>query len=88
MSPLTELGVLGQLNGLLFCSSANPALLLEQLTREVSRSSTGHFEWKDQEEEYMAGYWSMFLKPNFLAPDWIVVMSESKANVLAPLASK
>ena len=86
LSPLTELCVLEQSNRLLFCSSANPALLLEQLTREVSRLSTGHFEWKDEEEEYMAGYWSMFLKPTFLAPDWIVVMSESKANVLAPLA--
>ncbi len=86
ISPLTELSVLDALNRVMFCSTGSPDPFLPQLTQEIDRSSTGHFEWQDEDREYMASYWSVFLKFRFLAPPWTVVMSESKADVLAPLA--
>ena len=86
MSPLNELCVLDQSNHALFCSTGSPAPFLEQLTEEVKGSTKGHFDWQDEEREYMAGYWAVFLRARFLAPQWIVVMSESRADVLAPLA--
>jgi putative nucleotidyltransferase with HDIG domain len=35
----------------------------------------------------LADYWSIFLQGAFFAPKWIVVLSESKSDVLAPIAS-
>jgi class 3 adenylate cyclase/HAMP domain-containing protein len=86
ISPLTELSVLDASNRVMFCSTGSPDPFLPQLTQELDLSSTGHFEWQDEDREYMASYWSVFLKFRFLAPPWTVVMSESKADVLAPLA--
>ena len=53
----------------------------------MSLSSTGRLDWEHEEQEYMAGYWSIFLKGVFLSPGWTVVISEYKADVLAPLAN-
>ena len=86
MAPLTELCVVDQSNRALFCSTGSPAPFLPQLTEEVNRSTKGHFNWQEEGTEYMAGYWAVFLKARFLAPPWTVVMSESRADVLAPLA--
>jgi class 3 adenylate cyclase/HAMP domain-containing protein len=86
LSPLTELSVVDASNRTLFCSTGSTDPFLPQLTQEKDRSSTGHFEWQDQDREYMASYWSVFLKFRFFAPPWTVVMSESRADVLAPLA--
>ena len=33
------------------------------------------------------GYWSIFLKPRFFTPSWTVVLSQSSADVLAPLGN-
>ena len=86
ISPLNELCVLDQSNLALFCSTGSPAPFLQQLSEEVQRSTKGHFDWQEEDREYMAGYWAVFLKARFLAPQWTVVMSESRADVLAPLA--
>ena len=86
MSPLTELSVLDPSGHVLFCSTGSPDPFLPQLTEGLDGSSTGHFEWQDEDRDYMASYWSVFLKARFFAPPWAVVMSESRADVLAPLA--
>ncbi len=86
MSPLTELCVLDPFGRALFCSTGSPAPFLQQLTEELDRSTTGYFEWQEKDRDYIASYWAVFLKARFLAPQWTVVMSESRADVLAPLA--
>jgi class 3 adenylate cyclase/HAMP domain-containing protein len=86
ISPLTELSVLDASHRVLFASTGSPDPFLPQLREGLGGSSTGHFEWQDEDNEYLASYWSVFLKARFLAPHWTVVMSESRADVLAPLA--
>ena len=86
MSPLTELSVLDSSNRVLFSSTGSPDLFLPQLSKGLDDSTTGHFEWQDKDTDYMASYWSVFLKARFFASPWSVVMSESRADVLAPLA--
>ena len=86
MSPLEELSVLDSSNRVLFSSTGSPDPFLPQVTAGLESSTTGHFEWQDQETDYMASYWSVFLKARFFALPWTVVMSESRADVLAPLA--
>jgi len=86
MSPLAEISVLDSANRVLFSSTGSPDPFLPQLTAGLEGSTTGNFEWQDEDRDYMASYWSVFLKARFLAPPWTVVMSESRADVLAPLA--
>ena len=86
MSPLEELSVLDSSNRVLFSSTGSPEPFLPQVSEGLEGSNTGHFQWQDQDTDYMASYWSVFLKARFFAAPWTVVMSESKADVLAPLA--
>ena len=82
-----ELCVLEGTERVLFSSTGTPVPFLEQLLDKMSLSSTGRLDWEHEEQEYMAGYWSIFLKGVYLSPGWTVVISESKADVLAPLAN-
>ena len=82
-----ELSVLEGTERVLFSSTGTPVPFLEQLLDKMSLSSTGRLDWEHEEQEYMAGYWSIFLKGVYLSPGWTVVISESKADVLAPLAN-
>jgi len=86
MSPVTELSVLDSSNRVLFSSTGSPDPFLPQVNEGLEGSTTGHFEWQDKDTDYMSSYWSVFLKARFLASPWTVVMSESRADVLAPLA--
>ncbi|MGD2127345.1 MAG: HD domain-containing phosphohydrolase, partial [Desulfobacteraceae bacterium] len=43
-------------------------------------------EWKHGDTAYVARYLSIFTRFDFFAPKWILVMSEPKANVFAPMA--
>ena len=35
-------------------------------------------------DDYLAGYWSMFIKPQFHTPRWFVVVMEPRSKVMAP----
>lgn len=65
------------------------ALARQQLAPQLAAATNGGaFEWADEYgDEFVAGHWPMFLRPSYLAPNWSVVLSESKASVLAPMAN-
>jgi len=52
---------------------------------ELGKSFSGDLEWAQADRHYLGGYWKLFLKPNFLSPQWTVILSESAADVLSPL---
>ena len=85
LPPMTELCVLDHADTVLFCSLHEPAAFRDQLAR--ARTGAGQFEWSHQEHEYLAGSWSIPLRFAFLTPKWTVVLSESKADVLAPMGN-
>ncbi len=84
---LIELCVLDKSNRALFCSPETAASFREQAAHKMTRTSLGQFEWKHGNKEYLASYWSIFLKPQFFTSKWTVVLSESRADVLAPIAN-
>lgn len=86
LPPLTELCVLDQSNRVLFSSITPAPAFPEEVLREMARSTSGQFEWRYRNKAYFAQYWSAFLKPSFSVPKWTVVLSESRGDVLAPLA--
>jgi putative nucleotidyltransferase with HDIG domain len=87
LPPMTELCVLDQSNTVLACSLPGPISFPVQVTLDMTRSSSGQFEWKHTDIEYLASYWSIPLKFRFYNPRWTVVLGESKASVLAPMAN-
>ena len=83
----TELSVVGETGDLLVSSPTAPLRLHERVTDRSRRSASGRFEWNDGRERYLSSYWSLFLKPTFLVPEWTIVLSESRADALAATAN-
>jgi diguanylate cyclase (GGDEF)-like protein len=86
LSPTTEFCVLDQLHHTLICTLPGPASLPDPVTQQMIHSASGQFEWEYNEKEYLASYWSLFLKDRFLTPKWIVLLAESKSDILSPIA--
>ncbi len=80
----TELCILTNKNDILFCSFKDISSFPDGAVANA-RMSSGQFEWRYGDKDYMAGYWTIFLKPSFFHPMWTVVLSESKEDVLAPM---
>ncbi|MCH7896593.1 MAG: HD domain-containing protein [candidate division NC10 bacterium] len=87
LPPMTELCVLDQSNTPLVCSLPGPISFPEPVTLDMTRSSSGQFKWTHAEKEYLASYWSIPLQFRFFVPKWTIVLGESKADVLAPMAN-
>ncbi len=70
----------------LSCSSPERGLLTDPSRSEVSAASSGYLEWTIADQPLIAAYWSLFLKARFRTGSWIVMVSEPRANALAPIA--
>jgi len=82
-----DIFVLDQSDNSIFSSHTLSSSTLEKLTSEINKSSIGKFEWQDEDQEYLASYWYVFLKYSFFTQKWTVVMSVSKTDALAPMAN-
>jgi putative nucleotidyltransferase with HDIG domain len=87
LPPNTELCVLDHAITILACTLPGRVSLPEQVTRDMTQSAAGQFEWRHEEGEFLASYWTIPLQFRFFVPTWIVVLGESKADVLAPTAN-
>lgn len=87
LQSMTELCILDSMNNVLFSSLPAPISFPEQVLLKMIRATSGQFEWVHEEQEYLASYWSIFMQSKFLTPKWTVVLSESRADVLAPMAN-
>lgn len=86
LGPEMQLCVLDEVNRALFCSHQEYEFSPEQIFK-FNTSSSGQFAWHDRNhEEFLINYWSLFLKPNFLVQKWTVITSQSKTNILVPIA--
>jgi len=82
-----DLCVLDQANRVLFCSADPPPPLPQEALEMMGRSTAGRFRWMRDGREYLADYWTVYLKPSFFTPRWVVVVSQARSDVLAPLAN-
>jgi len=58
----------------------------ERLRQRFKGSKPRRFMWTHGNKEYLASYWTIFLKARFFVPKWTVVLSQAKADAAAPLA--
>ena len=87
LPPGIEVYVLNESQQILF-SSLPDSLVTSGLTPEVVENSQPTlFEVTLEDENYLASRWNIFLKPKFLIAGWTVILLQSEADVLAPIAN-
>ena len=82
---MTELCVLDESNNVLFSSIPLLENFSEHIISKTNNSKERRFEWECNGEEYLASYWTIFLKSRYSNLKWTVVLSQSKAVALAPV---
>ncbi len=86
LPPMTELIVLDHNGGVLFSTISGSRAVPEGEVSNMTKTHSGQFEWRHGEKEYVGRYLSMYMEKEFHIPKWVVVLCESKAHVLAPMA--
>ncbi|MCG6982465.1 MAG: HD domain-containing protein [Deltaproteobacteria bacterium] len=86
LPPMTELLVLDHSGGILFSTMSGPTSFPRNEVAKMSETHAGEFEWRHGEKEYVGRYLSLYMEKEFHIPKWLVVLCESKAHVLAPMA--
>ena len=84
LPPMAELCVLDPSKNVLYRSSEIPASIPRQVAASIGLSSVGQLELKHERQQYVVGYWSIFLLPKFFTPTWTVMIAESKSDALSP----
>jgi putative nucleotidyltransferase with HDIG domain len=84
LPPGTSLCVFRASGQPLFCPGVAPRRLEVPSGSNTPQATV--FEWSGAGDEYIGARWSVFLQFAFAAPAWAVIVSESKTNVLAPVA--
>ncbi len=85
LEPGTSLIVLDE-SGRLLTSSLGVAPVPAEVTTQARMGSAGQFTWSDGTQDYLASYWSLFLKGKYLAPNWIIVVNRPTSDIFAPIA--
>ena len=82
-----QLCVFDHRNEVLFCTRPADGNLPAAVRTKISTSGAGTLEWDLEGDEFLAAYWSMPLAFQFGVPQWTVMLSESRADLLAPMDS-
>jgi putative nucleotidyltransferase with HDIG domain len=83
---MTELSVLDQKNNPMYSTIPLPSSFNKRSELKRRKSSSGNFVWKYEDQEYMASFWDIFLKFNYLYPKWTIILSVTTDHILAPMA--
>lgn len=54
-------------------------------SRENGRNDSGFFTWKTKDATYDAAYWTLFLRPGYDSPSWVIVLNENHRDATAAL---
>ena len=81
--PVTEVAVLSSSGTPLFQTQPMPAAVLKRVEEERRKGSVGNFEWGQGSGTLLVDLATVFLKPAFLADDWIVVVSQPRSEAFA-----
>lgn len=85
LPPETELYVVDESGRPLFNSSAALPEFVSKSINKLHTSSVGQFEWKNQGQETLISYWSVFLDPLYHVDSWTVVASQGREAVFRPI---
>ncbi len=83
--PMTELCVLDQSKNILFSSLPLPLSFQNQIAFQKDVSTLRQYKWKDKDTTYLACSWDAFLKSQFHAPMWTIMLSQSETEIHNPI---
>ncbi|MEO8450194.1 MAG: EAL domain-containing protein [Gemmatimonadota bacterium] len=83
--PSMEFHVVDDSAAVIVTSDERGATLPESARRNLAAAMSGTFEWKAQGKAFQAAYGPMPASDSMAVPQWSLVVSESRANVVAPL---
>lgn len=86
LPPDTEVCVLDESKNIIFSSFSHEDPSSKKDDFQVENGVFGQFEFVHKNEKHLASYRKIFLNHRFLADVWTVVLSQSKADVLAPMS--
>jgi putative nucleotidyltransferase with HDIG domain len=81
--PVTEVAVLSPDGTPLFQTQPLPVAVRRRVEEEQRKGPAGNFEWGQGSETLLVDLETVFLKPAFLADDWIVVVSQPRSEAFA-----
>jgi putative nucleotidyltransferase with HDIG domain len=81
--PVTEVAVLSPDGAPLFQTLPLPVAVLRRVEEERRNGPAGNFEWGQGSETLLVDLATVFMKPAFLADDWIVVVSQPRSEAFA-----
>jgi PAS domain S-box-containing protein len=85
LPPLTQLTIMNQSGDVLISSIPASADRIRRATLSQRSTSSHHFTWHYDRQDYLGCYWDLFLKSRFEAGNWIITLSQSREDALSPL---
>jgi putative nucleotidyltransferase with HDIG domain len=86
LPPDTQVCVLDESKHIIFSTLLDEEQFSKNADFQVNNSVSGQFEFVHENEKHLASYRKIFLNRYFLSDIWTVVLSQSKADVLAPMS--
>ncbi|MBN2124292.1 MAG: HAMP domain-containing protein [Deltaproteobacteria bacterium] len=83
--PGMELFILDDTRHVLYCSVPGKDVLPRESLGALDRGHSGRLEWETGKRAFLASYWAVFLKPNFMCPEWIILLRQPREEALAPM---
>jgi len=86
LPPDTQVCVLDESKHIIFSTLLDEEQFSKNVDFQVNNSVSGQFEFVHENEKHLASYRKIFLNRYFLSDIWTVVLSQSRADVLAPMS--
>jgi hypothetical protein len=80
LPPMTALCVMDPSNNVLFSSFPIQAHFGTEVGTKTDGSTSRQFEWKHKGKEYVASWWTIFLKIEFFTPKWCATRKAEGGN--------
>jgi putative nucleotidyltransferase with HDIG domain len=85
LPPATEVCILDGSENIFYSSLSSGIQFLQKDGAQIKNNVSGQFQFVHDNEKHLASFRKIFLNYRFLADPWIVVLSQSKSDVLAPM---
>ncbi len=85
--PVAEVAILSPEGVPLFQTQPTPVGVLGRIEQERHKGPAGNFEWGQGSGTLLVDHAAIFLKPAFLSDDWLVVVSQPRAETFAAAKS-
>ena len=86
LPPNTEICVLNETKDIVFSTFSYKDLFSMKDDFQIKNNISGQFEFSRKNEKYLASYQKLYLDRKFLSDNWTFMLSQSKADVLAPMS--